>query len=156
MKAIICKQASRHTTLGKCYPAILLNQVNGHRVVKIKLDNGVYAEINKDGELCTGGFNSIAKFDATEVSKECYLKQPSMTEYEARAISVIACLEMIGANNSATAKIKKSLDEGKELASVAHMWVTVNSLIREGNRGDEWLPIALKMATEFMNSEVEA
>lgn len=149
MKALICKQASKYTSLGKCYP--ITGQLDLTNI--ITADHGAKAYVNQhDNVSYNGGFNGIAKFDNIDVSKECWLAQPAMTKAEAQGISIIAALEMLQLNQSMIRRIRKALDTGSSLDFTNNFWVTVQSVLRQNDDGDRWLDIALRLADEFMNT----
>lgn len=151
-KAVICKQANKYTTLGKCYLVDLKIDNNGYRSVSITLDNGVTGVINELGDFCSGGFNGVAKFDVIQVSKECYLGQPALTTIENKAIGTLAALNILNANPEVVEKIKDALDYGKDLGFVeAYYWPMIQTVLRDYSKQNSWLAEALKIAADFMN-----
>lgn len=151
MKALICKQASKYTSLGKCYP--IIGQLDLTNI--ITADHGAKAYVNQHENVSyNGGFNGIAKFDLIDISKECWLGQPSMTRSEAQGIGIIAALEMLQLNKSMIRRIRQALDTGSSLDFTNNFWVTVQSVLRQNDDGDRWLELALRLADEFMNTEV--
>lgn len=151
-KAVICKQANKYTTLGKCYLVDLKIDSNGYRSVSITLDNGVTGVINELGDFCSGGFNGVAKFDVIQVSKECYLGQPALTTIENKAIGTLAALNVLNANPEVVEKIKNALDCGKDLGFVeAYYWPMIQTVLRDCRKQNAWLAEALKIAADFMN-----
>lgn len=151
IQALICKQANRLTTLGKCYPVTIKYGPNDFESKVITLDNGVKAVITEDNRHCCGYQIGIAEFDDIEVAKECYLGQTSLTRYESQAICTLAVLKAFNISNPAmTYKIHQALNENRSLDFIGGFFETVKNTIKFGQSGDDWIKIALSMAENYM------
>lgn len=147
MKALICKQANKLTTIGKCYPVIIKVDSTGYESTNIVLDSGLVAVVSDDNNLYCGAPTGIAHFDEIEVAKECYLAQPSLSENEARLLSYLAALELLDIAPNIAEKIKGGIitevDESR--------WVGFQQAIKINNTQDGWLALALQNAESYVS-----
>lgn len=151
--AFICKQASRLTTIGKCYPATRYVSESGCRLVAITLDNDATAYIDDDNQVCIGGYNGIAMFTPIRSYRECFFGQPALTGIEAKAISVMAYLELWQINPELHTRISSALYNGDCLRFVDAVYNITCSAIKATGAQDAWLNLALSLSEIYINTD---